>query len=294
MYADPEYGRLAAKAQRKIEEDPELKPYYFKQGMSFITSGEPGPLLEVWKKGLANLESQGRTGSLVHMRTPEDVFRRIHGENAQLTPERVLGRERSWNYGYCNMEDAFIDAKESVRVYYERCLRHPSITFKCGVPVERLSIRDGRATGVSLEDGTTLSAGLTVIAAGAWSPKLVDLEGLMYSTCLEVAWIKLTADEVAKWKNMSITTNLNAGINLFPPHNGETKILRRSPGYRNTVTIPHPEDPSRTMQTSIPRTIVTNPTDVIPAEAEAGLRDHLREIMPSLADRPFDRTKLCW
>ncbi|TPX18484.1 uncharacterized protein E0L32_011597 [Thyridium curvatum] len=294
VYADPDYGRLAAKAQRMIEADPELKPHYFKQGMSFITSGRPGPLLEVWKKGLAHLESQGKGGSVVHMKTPEEVFQRVHGKGAEPAPDSKLSKERSWNYGYCNLEDAFIDAKESIRVCYERCLEQPSITFRCGVPVHRISIQNGRATGVVLENGEVLAAGLTLVAAGAWSPRLVDLEGMIASSAIEVAWIKLTDEEVAKWKNMSITTNLNTGLNLFPPHKGETKILRRSPGYKNTVTVPHPEDPSKTLQTSIPRTTVSNPTDVIPFEAEVGLRDQLREIMPSLADRPFDRTKLCW
>jgi sarcosine oxidase/L-pipecolate oxidase len=93
---------------------------------------------------------------------------------------------------------------------------------------------------------------------------------------------------------MSITTNLSTGFNIFPPYNGEIKCLRRSPGYCNSVTIPHPEDASKTIEISFPRTTVTNPTDVIPEEAEKALRDNLSELMPSLAEREFDRTKLCW
>lgn len=297
-YADPVYARLAAEAQRKIEEDPELSQHYFKQGMTFVTDGKPGPMLDIWTKGLANLKSQhgndGSTSMLVDMTTPEEVYGSIHGEGAKPVSEKTLNRERRWNLGYCNRQDAFIDAKECVRVYYERCLACPSISFQLGVPVDRICVSNGRATGVILEDGQFLSAGLTLIAAGAWSNKLVYLEGLAASSAIEVAWLKLTDDEVSKWKSMSITTNLSTGFNIFPPHNGEIKCLRRSAGYRNTVTIPHPEHPGTMVETSLPRTTVTNPTDMIPADAEAALRDNLRELMPQLADRPFDRTKVCW
>lgn len=263
--------------------------------MTFVTDGKPGPMLDIWKKSRANLKSQGgEHGALVDMPTPEAVYRRIHGQNAQLVPEKTLKRDRKWNMGYCNLEDAFVNAEECVRVYYQRCLAQPSISFQCGVAVEKVCVSNGRATGVILENGQFLGADLTLIATGAWSNKLVYLEGLSSSSAIEVAWLKLTDDEVAKWKNMSITTNFSTGFNLFPPLNGEMKCLRRSAGYRNTVSIPHPEDPSKTIKTSLPRTIVTNPTDLIPADGEAALRDNLRELMPELADRPFDRTKICW
>lgn len=293
-YADPIYARLAAEAQRKIEQDPDLRRYYFKQGMSFVVDGKAGRILDVWKRGLANIRRTKSTSAAVEMKTPEEVYKRIHGQDVELVSEQTLGRERKWNRGYCNLEDAFIDAKECVRVYYERCLQQPSISFECGIAVERLCVENGRAVGVLLEDGRNLTADLTLVAAGAWSSKLVYLEGLTLSSAIEVAWLKLTDDEVARWKDMSITTNFSTGFNIFPPYNGEIKCLRRSAGYRNTVVIPHPEDPSRSITTSLPRTVVTNPSDAIPEDAEAALRDNLRELMPQLADRPFDRTKLCW
>jgi len=232
--------------------------------------------------------------TIIEMNTPEEVFRSIHGPAAELVPESQLGRERQWNIAYCNLNDALIDATESVRIYYERCLAEPSITFRCGTAVSRINRSNGVAVGVVLEDSTVIDADATLVAAGAWSNSLVDLQGLMSSSAIEVAWIKVTEDETKKWKNMPITTNLSTGFNIFPPYNGEIKCLRRSPGYRNTVTIRHPEDDSRMIEISLPRTIVTNPEDVIPAEAEDALRDNLRELMPSLASREFDRTKLCW
>jgi sarcosine oxidase/L-pipecolate oxidase len=132
------------------------------------------------------------------------------------------------------------------------------------------------------------------VAAGAWSNRLVYLENRIDPIGHEVAWIKVTPEEERRWKNMSITTNLSTGLNMFPPYNGEIKILRRSPGYKNTTRVRHPEDPSKTIEISYPRTSVTNPTDIIPLDAERAMRENLREIMPPLADRAFDRTKICW
>jgi sarcosine oxidase/L-pipecolate oxidase len=293
-YGDPIYARLAAKSQRLIEGDPELQPHYFKQGMSFIFDGKQGPSMTFINTGIESVKKEQGEADIEYMHTPEAVFRRIHGQDSQLVPEQSLNGERKWNKGYNNKGAAFIDAKESIRVYYKRCLTKPSLKFECGVAVDHLSVSSGRVSGVVLEDGRQLLADLVIVAAGAWSNKLVHLEGSMYSSAIEVAWIKLTDAEVDKWKNMSITTNLSTGFNLFPPHNGEMKCLRRSAGYINTVKLRHPEDSAKTISVSLPRTIVTNPTDSIPANAEASLREDLRELMPSLADRPFDRTKLCW
>jgi sarcosine oxidase/L-pipecolate oxidase len=262
--------------------------------MSFICDGKPSRFTDIYKAQEKLAKLRHDKDLIIDTSTPEAVFQRIHGSGSQPPSREDLGREPRWNVGYCNLDDAFIDAKESIRIYYERCLAEPSITGVFGTAVDHIETSDGIATGVILEDGRVIKAEKTLVATGAWTNKLVYIEGRSYSTAHEVAWIKVTDEEAIKWKNMSITTNLSTGLNLFPPYNGEVKILRRSQGYSNTISVPHPEDPSKIIEISHPRTFVTNPTDMIPEEAELELRDNLREIMPPLADRPFDRTKLCW
>ncbi|OAA54077.1 FAD dependent oxidoreductase [Niveomyces insectorum RCEF 264] len=305
-YGDPAYARLAAESQRLIEQDAGLCPFYHKQGMTFVCDGKPGRFFDIWQNGLDNVLRSQPAATVVKLPTPENVFASIHGTGSAVPPNEALGRPRQWNMGYCNREDAFIDARESVRVYYERCLQQPCIRFACGVPVRRIetvlssSLPSARtAHGVRLEDGRLLTADTVLVAAGAWSNSLVDLEGLAYSSAIEVAWVKVTPDEAERWKAMSITTNLSTGFNIFPPYNGEIKMLRRSPGYCNTISMPHPEAEasaagSSSVRISYPRTTVSHPADGFPRDAERALRDNLRELMPSLADRPFCRTKLCW
>ncbi|OAA55882.1 FAD dependent oxidoreductase [Niveomyces insectorum RCEF 264] len=297
-YADPIYARLAKEAQKLIEADPGLQPYYFKQGMTFACDDEPSRFTQLWNAQHKLTKTLHPPDDIVEMPSREAVFRRIHGADAQPPPESALpeGQAR-WNVAYCNLDDAFIDAEACIRVYYERCRARPSIHFRCGVAVAQL-LRDveadGVCRGVQLEDGNVLHADKVVVAAGCWSNKLVYLQQRIHPIGHEVAWIKVTPEEEQRWAKMSITTNLSTGLNMFPPYRGEIKILRRSPGYINTVSVPHPEKPEETIEISYPRTVVGHPTDEIPLEAERALRANLKEIMPPLADRPFDRTKICW
>jgi len=277
-----------------IQDDPDLKRHLFQQGVTFVCDGQPSRFTDVWTTQLERAKSLSSSENIVELLTREEVYQRIHGENSQPPSKTILGGNSKWNKAYCNLENSFIDAKACIQIYYDRCLKLPSINFMCGSAVDNIIIVEDKSRGVTLESGSIILADLVVVAAGAWSNKLVYLGNRVYPIGHEVAWIKVTPEEEARWKNMSITTNMSTGLNMFPPYHGEIKILRRSPGYKNTTTVPHPEDRSKTIEISYPRTIVSNPTDVIPADAEAAMRENLREIMPTLANRPFDRTQICW
>jgi sarcosine oxidase / L-pipecolate oxidase len=259
--------------------------------MTFVCDGHPSRFTDMWNTQVKQSKPDPK---FPPSNTREGVFQRIHG--VERAPPRLsdLRGKACWNMAYTNSEAAFIDAKESIQVYYDRCRTKASINFQCGSAVDRINFQSGRATGVTLENGTSLAADLVVVAAGAWSNRLVSLGERVHPIGHEVVWIKVTSEEEAQWKHMSITTNLSTGLNLFPPYRGEVKVLRRSPGYINTLSVPNPEDPSHRMHISHPRTIVGNPNDEIPADAEAAIRENLCEIMPPLADRVFDRTKICW
>lgn len=267
----------------------------FQQGMTFVCDGQPSRFTKLWRDQKELVQRTHAARDVVDMPDRTAVFERIHGREAvpRSTDALVSGTSR-WNVAYCNLKAAFIDAEASIRIYHERCLQQRSISFMCGSAVKRIRVVEGAATGVVMEGGKQIDAELVLVAAGAWSNRLVHLEQRVTPISHEVAWIKVTPEEEKRWGSMSITTNLSTGLNMFPPYHGEIKILRRSPGYKNTITIQHPEDVSSQIEISHPRTIVTNPTDVVPLDAEIAMRNDLKEIMPALADRPFDRTKLCW
>ena len=88
------YARLAAEAQKKLEEDNEIRPYYFKQGMTFVYNGQPGRFRNIWETGLENTRNAHNPSSLVEMHTPEEVFARIHGNQSKVVTDDSLKRPR--------------------------------------------------------------------------------------------------------------------------------------------------------------------------------------------------------
>lgn len=297
-YKSDVYYKLACESLQKIIEDPIISQFFHQSGMSFTYNGEHDRWEDIFLTGKKSAEdaNKGHMERFSYFDSPEDVYKSIHGNTSKPRCEKCLGRNTWWNKGYRNLANGFIDAELSMKAYYDRAKSFPNIKFTFE-EVKKLVYypNSNEFESVLLQNGEQVFGNLVIIAAGAWSGKLVNLKGMCEMSAIEVGWIKVTPKETEKWKNMSITTNLSTGINLFPPYNGEVKVLRRSPGYKNTVYVDNPNPKEKTsIEISYPRTLITNPSDWMPLDAEEVIRENLREIMPSLADRPFDRTKLCW
>lgn len=297
-YKDPIYYELAYESLQKIKADPVISQFFHQNGMSFIYDGNHDKWETIFKTGKESAEKANYSDmtKMVYLNSSEDVFKSIHGVNSKVPCIDCLGRDTWWNKGYRNLSNGFIDAELSMKAYYERAKNYPNIKFTFN-EVKSLVYFQGtkKFKSIAMQNGQEYFADLAIVAAGAWSGKLVNLQGLCTMSAIEVGWFKLNAEEVSQWKNMSITTNLSTGINLFPPYKGETKVLRRSPGYKNTIEIENPNPMANDkISISYPRTSITNPSDWMPKDAEDSIRENLKEIMPSLYKRPFDRTKLCW
>lgn len=297
-YKDPIYFKLACESLKKIKDDPIISKFFHQNGMAFTYDGNHDKWESIFLTGKESAEkaNANQLDKMVYLNSSNEVFKSIHGENSIPNCKNCLGRETWWNYGYRNLSNGFIDAELSMKAYYERAKTFNNIKFTFN-EVDSLQYYPGtkKFKSVLLKNGKSFSSDLVIIAAGAWSGKLVNLQNICTMSAIEVGWFKLTPEECEKWKNMSITTNLSTGINLFPPYKGETKVLRRSPGYKNTIQIENPNPTeSNKITISYPRTTISNPSDWMPEEAENIIRENLKEIMPPLYKRPFDRTKLCW
>ncbi|KAF5005044.1 hypothetical protein FDECE_8460 [Fusarium decemcellulare] len=240
-YNDPLYARLARIAQEEIEKDADLRQPLYKQGMTFVSDGEPTADTDIWKAQLELTKSWASPEHIVELPTRQAIYQRIHGENAEPPPVSGLEGGSKWNKAYSNLADAFIDARQGIQVYYDRCVKAFSIDFRCGSAVERIEVEDGRARGVVLENGDVIRADMVVVAAGAWSNKLVYLGNRANPFAIEVAWFNVTPEEEARWKHMPITTNYGSGLNIFPPYCGEIKVLRRSGGYKSQLVARFPD-----------------------------------------------------
>ncbi|KAI5918111.1 FAD dependent oxidoreductase-domain-containing protein [Camillea tinctor] len=177
------------------------------------------------------------------------------------------------------------------------------ITFTSGT-ASALLLSGSRVAGAQLADGSRLAADLVVVAAGAWTPSLVDLSGLAVATGQVLGYLRISAEEQERLGRSPVLLDLTDGLFVIPPRDGVLKVARHSYGYLNPVSLPRaplgkttPESPRRVV--SVPLTHLSppspsSPNDAIPPEGEAALRAGLRKLVPSLGDRPFFKTRLCW
>jgi sarcosine oxidase / L-pipecolate oxidase len=144
---------------------------------------------------------------------------------------------------------------------------------------------------VVLENGREFRAEKTILATGAWSSRLVKLDGILNANAVGIAYIKLTEEEHEKYRHMGCHTNLISGVNIFTPIDGLSKILHRVSGVRNTSILKDPEDPSATYRASYPRTAVDDSTQTLPLSMEQALRDEMRKILPAVCRSSLRQNK---
>ncbi|KAI1758140.1 DAO-domain-containing protein [Xylaria castorea] len=331
-YCDPAYTKLAGDAQahwRRDLDDPDSLGgggRYHESGLLLAAdSGSDGATVRPdgyptglgyarrsWVNALALAHSEGR---------PLSSIRLMPAAFAIRLSSRTGGEWADW--GYLNTAAGWADAEKSMQWLYDKVVKTGRVTFVNGV-VETLETETGeppakeqRVTGARLSDGRSFSADLVIVAAGAWTPSLVDLAGQAVATGQCLAYLRLTDDEQAKLANMPICLNLTDGCFAIPPRNNILKIARHSYGYLNPQPLCHAplkssfsstspkddggnggfdKDKPAAKTVSQPRTHITDPSLSIPAEGASDLRRALQRMIPwlELADRPFLKTRLCW
>jgi sarcosine oxidase/L-pipecolate oxidase len=215
------------------------------------------------------------------------------------------GSTGSW--GYINNNSGWGNATASMAWYLDQVQKTGRVDFVAGTVVS-LECSETTVTGAKLSDGRVLSADLVVVAAGAWTGGLVDLAGQALATGQVLGYMDITEAEQEKLAKMPVVLNLSTGLFIIPPTDRVLKVARHAYGYINPVTLDNPplplfpKSPGTTTTTtspsaiSLPRTSLTDPSLSIPADAAADLRRALRDMIPwpSLRDRPFSKTRLCW
>lgn len=210
----------------------------------------------------------------------------------------------SGDYGYANFNSGWADAEKCV-AYTLRRLRQVGgdrVTIRSGAQVGKLLVTAERCVGVELAGGDKINADLTVLAAGAWSPTLIDLQGRCLATGQVIAYVNITDEEVKAMQDRPTIMNLSRGMFIIPPRTKELKIARHGFGYINPVKIPREKiDPGllnssldgegegEFVEVSVPK--VDTP---IPLEGQKALREALRGLVPHMAERPYSRTRICW
>jgi sarcosine oxidase / L-pipecolate oxidase len=287
-YSSPAYASLAARAQkewRKTGPD-ELggDGRYSESGLVLVAdTGCQGE--EYVKNSWENVQNM--------MKQDDDLDGVSELPNGEAIRAAVGTGGGSGDWGYINSRSGWADAEASIRWLRHTVESTRQVTFLHG-EAERLLKTGKTVHGAVLKDGRTIQADLVILATGAWTGNLVDLRGRATATGQVLAYVDLTAAEQTRLEKMPILLNMSSGLFIIPPKDRLLKIARHAYGYLNPVTIPNPDNPQETITVSLPLTTHDDPTLQAPAEGLLACRRALRSMIPSLADRPFSCSRICW
>lgn len=287
-YSSPAYASLAARAQTE----------WRKTGPSQL--GSDGRYSE---SGLVLVADTGRQGEEYVKNSWENVQNRMKQDSDLGGVSELRNREAiisavgtgggSGDWGYINRRSGWADAEASMRWLRHTVENTRRVTFLHG-EAKRLLKTGKKVQGAVLKDGRIIEADLVILATGAWTGKLVDLRGRATATGQVLAYLDLTATEQARLGKMPVLLNMSTGMFIIPPKNKLLKVARHAYGYLNPVTISNPDDPEEMITVSLPFTTHDDPDLQAPAEGLLACRQALRSIVPSLADRPFSGSRICW
>jgi sarcosine oxidase/L-pipecolate oxidase len=199
----------------------------------------------------------------------------------------------SGTWGYLNRRAGWADAEGAMQ--YARGLVDATarVTMVTGKVTQLLlSMDKTRVEGVVLDDGSTLKADLTVVATGAWTPTLLDLRSRVAASADVLAYVNLRPDESIRLQNMPSIINLSKGWFIMPPRGGVLKVARHGQGISNKTRYHHPQ--AGDIEISIPYSESPEKEKEILDEGVKSCREALKELIPWLAEREFDRKRLCW
>ena len=149
-------GRRLADTLREELDDFEMRP---SGGMIYFIDERQAPL---FRSFVAERRAAGLPMELIDAKQAR--------EHCPILSEKVLGA--SWNPLDAHQNTAkLVDALVAAA-------KRKGAELRSGCPIEKLAIAGGRCVGVVTTAGETIPAGKVVLAAGAWSPKLLAPLGM--------------------------------------------------------------------------------------------------------------------
>lgn len=199
--------------------------------------------------------------------------------------------------GYVNWTSGWANAEEGMRYLYQKIVATGRVEIRRAEIKGLIFDEDGSSvSGVELDDGQQVKADLTMLATGAWTPRLIDLRGVASASGQVLAYLDITDEEQEALAHNPTVLNASTGMFLIPPHNNVLKIARHGYGYANFKSIPYPEKPhsGETIEVSLPRTKQDDPDMQIPKEGQDACRQFLGQVLPQMKDRAWTHTRVCW
>ena len=209
----------------------------------------------------------------------------------------------SLTYGYVNWSSGFCNATAAMNVLLSRVQAFPStrVQFISSRATRLLPSPESvipkrrKIIGVQIESGETVEACLTILAMGAWSGGLLDLNGRAEASGQVVGYVQLSDGERERFRGVPVLFDLGTGLFVVPPMPGQEgllKVARHSYGYRNpsTSTVLGSAGQEVDITVSLPG----EDYGVLPDEGRQALKEGLKKLVPWLEERVFASERICW
>ncbi|KAJ6520741.1 FAD dependent oxidoreductase [Mycena capillaripes] len=275
-YSDPFYAKLAQEAI--VAWKNEWDDTYHESGV--LVLGTPGAVNYKHKAYLHDLEMGLRVESLDDQSTLREVF----------PPGVQVGS--FWGHaGYLNRDGGWANAGQGVSILMNKVTALNGKIIGGKNAVELLQQGNNlKTTGVRCSDGTVFEAELVILATGSWTgSSFPDLSMKIFQATGQcIAMVQLTQEEGDAYRESPVVLDFEAGFYIFPPNEQNlVKMGDHGAGYTHSVGAKN---------ISTPRTITSDPETglLIPKANVKELRDRLRMVYPTLAEKPFVATRMCW
>jgi glycine/D-amino acid oxidase-like deaminating enzyme len=284
-YSDPLYARMAVEALYMWREDPIFTKSLNECGRVLVTPMQHEGRIEFEMKGIQTLQSMGEGlkfeyyngGDGIAARIPQFQRNKIpENQQVKYNPEAGLGR-----------------SADTIADVYSYLKSHPNVQFVFGFSGSATGLKrysDGEV-GVVTESGFVHSASTVILALGANTGSILNLENQQSATGLFVTHIQLNHNEFAKYKDMPILFDAEMGY-FFPPDPMTyiMKICLTGCGIKRIV----PDGFNQGKQVSLPRFHNEHPEDTIPKDSIHGIYTLLDKYVPDLKNHKLFGSKICW
>ncbi|KAM0564605.1 hypothetical protein ACHAPJ_000820 [Fusarium lateritium] len=200
--------------------------------------------------------------------------------------------------GYYNQQAGWADASKAMIQLRDDCIS-AGVSFLCGRAgtVVGFDVNpQGVVKAAKAANGDVVSGDHFMLTAGSWVSGLVPMYNSTLSTGQVLGYVALSDAEVEQLKDLPIYANMKTGWFNFPPYK-DTKTLKMAVHGWGYTREPNDQESTliegRTSSTP-PLLPQSSRPHFAPKDGEERLRKGLREILPELADRPFEKLAVCW
>ena len=278
-YADYLYSKLMSSALPLWKNTPGLSKHYHESGL-LLTAENDTPAVHYVRESLANTTKYGYRIS--EYNTPGEVAAAIRAPGVA---------KATGDFGYLNAQSGWADAGRSLEWMWDEVAKLSqgrNIRFVRDMAQKVLYSKDGRQVrGIALGNKEEVTADLTLLAAGAWTPALLDLSGIASAHGECIAYVDVTEQEANRLRDIPVHFNLSRGCFFFPPN------LRESGGWEIKVAC-HGYGYSNPQASHDGMSLPAFPESLPRADQEK-LVGFLKTCLPSMeVDSRDVRMRMCW